>query len=121
MLTVERILLGTSMPTAGLPGMGASIRTPAVARFKAMSSAKLVMRLTLMPAWGCSSYRVTDGPRQMSSMVVLDAEAVQRVDQDVGILLHLAGGTGFVVGAGRVEKVQGRIAVRLHRLGLHGS
>ena len=51
----------------------------------------------------------------------LDAEAVQRVDQDVGILLHLAGGTGFVVGAGRVEKVQGRIAVRLHRLGLHGS
>ena len=29
------------------------------------------MRLTLIPAWGCSSYRVTDGPRQMSSIVVL--------------------------------------------------
>ena len=64
-------MFGTSMPTAGLPGMGASMRTPAVARFRAMSSARLVMRLTLIPAWGCSSYRVTDGPRQMSSIVVL--------------------------------------------------
>ena len=71
MLTVDRILLGTSIPTAGLPGMGASIRTPAVARFRAISSDRLVIRLTLMPAWGCSSYRVTEGPRQISRIWVL--------------------------------------------------
>ena len=47
------------------------MRTPAVARFSAMSSARLVMRLILTPAWGCSSYRVTDGPRQISMMRVL--------------------------------------------------
>jgi len=65
--TALRLWLGTSMPTAGLPGMGASMRTSATARFKAMSSANEVMRLILTPAMGCTSYRVTDGPREISS------------------------------------------------------
>ena len=59
--------LGTSMPTAGLPGMGASMRTSATARFRAISSASEVMRLILTPAMGCTSYRVTEGPREISS------------------------------------------------------
>ena len=45
-------LLGTSMPTAALLGMGASMRTPAEARLSAMSSASPVMRLILTPADG---------------------------------------------------------------------
>ena len=49
-----------------VPGMGASMRTPAVARLSAMSSARPVMRLIFTPARGCSSYRVTDGPRLIS-------------------------------------------------------
>ena len=53
--TVLTTLLGTSMPTAGLLGMGASMRTPEAARFKAMSSARLVILLILTPADGCSS------------------------------------------------------------------
>ena len=43
----------------------------------------------------------------------LDAEAVQRVDEDVGVLLHFAGGTGFIVGTCGVKEVDRRIAVRL--------
>ena len=66
METAVFLWLGTSMPTAGLPGMGASIRTSATARFRAISSASEVMRLIFTPARGCSSYRVTDGPRLIS-------------------------------------------------------
>ena len=70
MVTVSVTRLGTSMPTAGLLGIGASIRTPAVARFKAMSSARPVILLILTPVEGCSSYRVTVGPRVMSTIRV---------------------------------------------------
>ena len=42
-------LFGTSMPTAALPGIGASIRMPLAARFRAMSSARLTILLTLTP------------------------------------------------------------------------
>ena len=62
--------LGTSMPTAALLGIGASMRTPLVARFKAISSARLVILLILTPAEGCSSYRVTAGPLAISMMRV---------------------------------------------------
>ncbi len=44
--------LGTSMPTAALPGMGASMRTPVAARFSAKSSERLVILLTFTPAAG---------------------------------------------------------------------
>ena len=55
------------MPTAALFGIGASIRTPAVARLRAISSARLVILLILTPALGCNSYRVTVGPRLTST------------------------------------------------------
>ena len=61
--------LGTSMPTAALPGMGASIRTWVAAKFRAISSDKLVILEIRTPAAGFSSYRVTVGPRLMSVMV----------------------------------------------------
>ena len=94
------------------------MRTPAVARFSAISSARLVMRLTLMPAWGCSSYRVTEGPRQMSRICVLDAETFQAfVDQRVGVFLHFPRRPGFIFGPGGVKQVQRRVAVGLGRLG----
>ena len=55
MPTTLTLRLGTSMPTAALPGMGASMRTPTAARFRAMSSARLVILLIFTPALGCSS------------------------------------------------------------------
>ena len=56
-------LFGTSMPTAGLPGIGASIRISAAAKFSLISSAKFVIFDTFTPCSGCNSYRVTDGPQ----------------------------------------------------------
>ena len=70
MVTAEITLLGTSMPTAALLGIGASMRTPAAARLSAMSSARPVILLILTPADGWSSYRVTAGPREISTIRV---------------------------------------------------
>ena len=53
--TVSIFSFGISMPTAGLPGMGASMRTPSAAMFSAMSSTRFTMRETFTPGAGCSS------------------------------------------------------------------
>ena len=50
--TTSTVSLGISMPTAALPGMGASMRMLGAAKLSAMSSASAVMRLTLMPGAG---------------------------------------------------------------------
>ena len=63
--TVSLILFGTSMPTAGLFGIGASILMPDEARLSAISSASPVILEILTPAAGCNSYLVTDGPLQV--------------------------------------------------------
>ncbi len=55
MRTTVFFLLGTSMPTAALPGMGASILMPDVARFIERSSDRLVILLILTPEAGCNS------------------------------------------------------------------
>ena len=62
--TVAAVLLGTSTPTAALPGMGASMRTRGAARAKARSLERVVIRFTRTPRAGCSSYRVTTGPTE---------------------------------------------------------
>ena len=51
----------------------------------------------------------------------LDAEAVQSVDKNVGVLLHFTRGTGLVVGARGVKQIQRRVAVRLRGLLLRGG
>ena len=58
-------LFGTSIPTAAFPGIGASIRISAAARFSLISSARPTILLTLTPISGCNSYLVTDGPLQV--------------------------------------------------------
>src|SRR5690554_3248369 len=55
-------LLGTSIPIADLPGIGASIRISEVASANAISLVKLVILLTLIPGAGCISYLVIVGP-----------------------------------------------------------
>ena len=52
----------TSMPTAALPGIGASIRMLLALRLRAISSESLVMLATFTPVAGCTSYLVTDAP-----------------------------------------------------------
>ena len=54
-VTGVMLRLGTSIPTAALLGIGASMRTPAEARLRAISSARLVIFEILTPAEGCSS------------------------------------------------------------------
>ncbi|OQA13431.1 MAG: hypothetical protein BWY62_01348 [Firmicutes bacterium ADurb.Bin356] len=60
--TVAVSLLGISIPTADLPGIGASIRTRGAASASAISSASAVMRFTRTPGAGASSYLVITGP-----------------------------------------------------------
>jgi len=61
--TIEFSLFGTSIPIAALPGIGASIRISAAARFNLISSARPRILLTLTPCSGCISNRVTAGPQ----------------------------------------------------------
>ena len=53
---------GISIPTALLPGIGASMRRERAARAIARSSARPSIRLTLMSGAGWTSYWVTTGP-----------------------------------------------------------
>ena len=55
-------MLGTSIPTACFPGIGASILIVSAAKFRAMSSAKFAILLTLTPSAGFNSYLVIAGP-----------------------------------------------------------
>ena len=54
-ITAVFSLFGTSMPTAAFPGIGASIRISAAARFSLMSSASPTILLTFTPISGCNS------------------------------------------------------------------
>ena len=62
-ITGEFSLLGTSIPTAGLPGIGASILMSAAARLSLISSDSAVILDTLTPCSGIISYLVTAGPQ----------------------------------------------------------
>ena len=69
--TLPASLLGTSIPIAALPGIGASILMSAAARLSLISSDKETILLTLTPCSGCNSYLVTVGPQLISVIVTL--------------------------------------------------
>ncbi|MNW68419.1 hypothetical protein D3C74_471860 [compost metagenome] len=52
MVTTDTSGLGTSIPMADLPGIGASIRISLAARASAISSVRFTMRLTFTPISG---------------------------------------------------------------------
>ena len=54
-VTRERCELGISTPTADFPGIGAIMRIPRAASFRAMSFSRLTIRLILTPVAGTSS------------------------------------------------------------------
>ena len=60
--TDDGLSFSTSMPTAALPGIGASILIDFALRLSAISSASLVILLTLTPVAGWTSYLVTEAP-----------------------------------------------------------
>ena len=60
-LMISRLVLGTSMPTVGLPGMR-SIRIDSACRPRHRSSLSVVMREYFTPASGLNSKVVTTGP-----------------------------------------------------------
>ena len=66
--TTLNSLLGTSMPTALLPGIGASIRMLRAASAMDRSSDSASIRLTLMCGAGWTSYWVTTGPALRPTM-----------------------------------------------------
>ena len=61
-VTTLKSWLGISMPTALLPGIGASMRRVRAARAMARSSARASIRLSLTCGAGWTSYWVTTGP-----------------------------------------------------------
>ena len=63
-VTVSRSVFGISMPIADRPGIGARIRTSALATAYAMFLPNPVTRSTRVPSASSISYRVTAGPRQ---------------------------------------------------------
>src|SRR6056297_1487490 len=65
-LTTKLFSWGTSIPTADLPGIGASILTSGAAKASDISSDKLTILLTLTPVAGCTSYLVIVGPCETS-------------------------------------------------------
>ena len=65
-LTSSRERLGISMPTAFLPGIGATTRTGAALSAMARSSARETILLILMPGAGVNSYMVITGPGLIS-------------------------------------------------------
>ena len=67
MNTFSRALFGTSMPTAALPGIGATMRTRSASSASARSSVRLVILLTRVPGAGAYSYIVTTGPGRMAT------------------------------------------------------
>ena len=64
--TVSRVSFGISIPTAPLPGMGATMRTRKADMLIARSSARLAIFESLMPGAGTYSYMVTTGPGRIS-------------------------------------------------------
>ena len=107
-------LLGISMPTAALPGIGASIRMLRAASAIARSSDRPSMRLTLMWGAGWTSYWVTTGPALRADDPGLDVEAAQL------LLMIAAFARGrFAVGrpgaAGRPGRA-GRAAAAIHSI-----
>ena len=54
-VTMSFAVFGISMPTAALPGTGASIRTPCAARLRAISSSSPFIFDTFIPGPGCIS------------------------------------------------------------------
>ncbi len=62
-VTMATSLLGTSIPIADFPGIGASIRISLAANANARSSCKLTILLTFTPISGKISYFVTAGPK----------------------------------------------------------
>jgi len=60
--TIDDTKLGISTPTAGFPGIGASIRISLAAKANLISSCKDIILLTLVPVSNFNSYFVIEGP-----------------------------------------------------------
>ena len=71
METISGFLLGTSMPTVPLPGIGAIILIPSADRFRAISSSRDFIRASLTPRSGTISYNVTVGPTVAEILLML--------------------------------------------------
>ena len=65
--TISRSRFGISIPTTPLPGMGATMRIESAWSAMERSSARLAMRLTLMPGPGAYSNMVMTGPGHIST------------------------------------------------------
>ena len=97
----SRLVLGTSMPTVGLPGMR-SMRIDSACRPRHRSSVRFVMRLYLMPASGLNSKVVTTGPGLICTTLPSTLNSSNlRLDLDGGVFEFL-----LVVGAAAGRLVQ---------------
>src|SRR5690554_4199465 len=75
---------------AAFPGIGASILTPGLARFRAISSDKLTILLTLTPGAGCNSYLVMAGPLLTWSTLADIPKLIKVSSNSLALFLTLA-------------------------------
>ena len=115
----------TSMPTAALPGIGASILILLASRLRAISLESPTMLLTLTPGPGCISYLVTVGPgiasttlastlklfNVSSSFLVFSARSVRSAPLPDGFLSRSIGGIMyFAAGLLLLNSLASRVA-----------
>src|SRR5713101_3704359 len=105
MKTFSRRGLETSMPTTGLPGMGASTRTESARSAIERSSARVTMRFTLTPGAGSNSKVVITGPGRTATTLPLTWKSASLVSRMRGLVERLRRAHG------RVEEVERREAV----------
>ncbi len=87
--TMERVAFGTSMPTACLPGIGATMRTLEAASRRAMLSARVVILESFTPGAGRISNIVMTGPLRMpvtSASILNSARHLRRTSAERRVL-----------------------------------
>ena len=108
--TTLKSLFGISMPTALLPGIGASIRSERAARAIARSSDSASIRLTLTSGAGWTSYWVTTGPALRPTISAGMPKLGQLLDDDLLVAsvggLVAAGVTGMAMSSSSVDRRQ---------------
>ena len=81
MKTLSRRGLETSIPTTGLPGMGASTRTESARSAIERSSASVTMRFTFTPGAGSNSKVVITGPGRTATTLPITPKSASFVSR----------------------------------------
>ena len=100
MKTFSRDGFETSIPTTGLPGIGASTRTESARSAIERSSARLTMRFTFTPGAGSNSKVVITGPGRTATTLPMTPKSASFVSRMRELASSAASSSGCAVRAG---------------------